>query len=145
MEYYALDQKLALFAVFMQVALTFYAIFRMGQMRIRSIRQFRIPLSEIAIDARRYPEQAQVYSNNLSNQFETPILLYTAVLFAMVYDANSMVLSWLTLAYVLSRYVHRYIHVKRNNVVLRFQVYLAGVIFLGLAWIVLGLSILEWI
>lgn len=145
MEYYSLDQKLALLAVFLQVALTFYAVIRMGQMRIRAIKRDRIKLSEVALDMRRYPEIAQRYANNLTNQFESPILFYVVVLFAHVYDAANLLFACLCLGYVATRFVHRYIHVKGDNVVRRFQVYLAGIVLLGLAWLVLGISILGWI
>jgi len=145
MEYYSFDQNLALLAVFLQVALTFYAVIRMGQVRIKSIRRDRIRLSDVALDARRYPEDAQKFANNLTNQFETPILLYAVVLFAMVYDASSVVFAWLCMLYVITRYIHRFIHVTSNNVVRRFVVFLVGVLFLGLAWLVLGISILQWL
>jgi len=145
LDYISFDQKLALLAVFLQVALTFYAVIRMGQVRLRVIRVNRIKLSEIAIDNRRYPEEAQVFANNLSNQFETPVLLYAVVLFATVYDVSSPVFAWLCMGYVATRYVHRYIHVRGNNVVRRFQVYLIGLGFLGLAWVVLGLRLIGFV
>ncbi|MDA0222866.1 MAG: MAPEG family protein [Rhodobacterales bacterium] len=145
MEYYAFDQKLALVAVFLQVALTFYAVIRMAQVRIKSIRQNRIRISDIALDARRYPEDAQKFANNLTNQFEFPMLLYVAVLFAMVYDAFSLAFAWLCIGFVATRYLHRYIHVTSNDVVRRFQVFLVGIVLLSLAWLVLGLNVLGWV
>jgi len=145
MEYYSTAQNLAILAVFLQVALTFYAIIRMGQVRVRSIRANRIRLSEVALDARRYPEEAQKFANNLSNQFETPILLYAAVTFSIIYDVTTLVFAWLCLGYVATRFVHRYIHVTSNNVLRRFQIFLLGVGLLALAWVILGLSIIGYI
>ena len=57
-DYVPIDMQIAIVCVFVQAALTFYAVFRMGVVRIRSIRQHNIRLSDIALDSRAYPAEA---------------------------------------------------------------------------------------
>lgn len=142
-DYVPIDMQIAIVCVFVQAALTFYAVFRMGVVRIRSIRQHNIRLSDIALDSRAYPAEALKHSNNLANQFEFPVLLYVGVMLATVFDASSMPFALACVGFVGSRVWHRMIHVRSNNVIMRFKVFLAGIVLLFLAWIFLALGLLE--
>ena len=142
MEYMSLDIKLALIAVFVQVALTFYAAVTMGIARVRAVRGQAVSMGDIALDSTAYPDETRKYGNNLANQFEFPVLLYVAVILASLYDAASMAFALSCVAYVVTRLHHRLIHVGRNKVALRFQVFLAGLVFLFMAWVFLALGLL---
>lgn len=143
MEYMPLHLEIALISVFAQVALTFYAVLRMGMVRLASIRDYEISLHSIAIDSSNYPENARKHANNLANQFEFPILLYVAVMLAVVFDVSSMPFAISCAGFVISRYFHRFVHVRRNNVRIRFVVFLAGIGLLALAWIFLGYGLVT--
>jgi len=142
MEYLSLDIKIEVVAVFVQVALTFYAAATMGWVRLRAIRDDDIPLADIAVDSNAYPTRARQYGNNLNNQFQFPVLLYVAVILASLYDASSMPFALACLGYVVTRLHHRLIHVGKNRVTIRFQVFLVGLVMLALAWVFLGLGML---
>ncbi len=142
MEYLSLDLKIALAAVFIEVGLTFYAAVTMAVVRVRAIRDTGIELSQIALDSTAYPRAALKYGNNLNNQFQFPMLLYVAVIFASLYDAASMPFALACLGYVVTRLHHRIIHVGSNNVRLRFQIFLTGLVLLFLAWVFLALGLL---
>ncbi len=141
MEFLPLDLKIAIACVFLQAGLTFYAILRVGFVRVRMIREENIRLAQIALDGQAYPDEARKQANNLANQFEFPVLLYMAVVFAAVFDASSMPFALACLVFVITRFIHRFIHVRSNNVVRRFKVFLIGVAVLAFAWLVLGLSL----
>ncbi len=143
MDYMPIDLQIAIAMVFLQAGLTFYAVIRMAFVRVRSIKEHHLRLADIAIDTGAYPDEARKYSNNLANQFEFPVLLYMAVVFAAVFDASSMPFALACVGYVATRFMHRFIHVRSNNVVKRFKVFLAGIVFLALAWVFLGLSIYD--
>ncbi len=130
MEYMPLDLKIAIVCVFVQVALTLYAVLRMGIVRPRQIRKYDINLGKIAVDNSNYLEEARKYANNLMNQFEFPILLYMGVLLAVMFDVSSMPFALCCVAYVITRYFHRFIHVHSNRVSVRFKVFLAKISFL---------------
>ncbi|MCA8868018.1 MAG: MAPEG family protein [Rhodobacteraceae bacterium] len=142
MQYMPLDLKIAVFSMFAQVLLTFYAVIKVGVTRITAVRQHGIRLSDVAFDASGYPEFARRHGNNLANQFEFPILLYVGVMLAVLFDASSMLFAIFCLGFVISRYYHRLVHVRSNRVVLRFQVFVAGIIMLFFAWVVLGFNLL---
>ncbi len=142
MEYMALDVKLAVFAVFAEVALTFYAAIAMGIARMRAVRDHKVSLEDVAVDTSAYPEDARKLGNNLANQFEFPVLLYVAVILASIYDAASMPFALSCLAYVVTRIHHRLIHVTSNKVQVRFQVFLAGLFFLFSAWVFLAFGLM---
>jgi hypothetical protein len=140
MNYMPLDLNIAIFCVFLQAGLTFYAVLRVGHARINAIRAENIKLAQIALDGFAYPDEARKQANNLTNQFEFPVLLYMSVAFAAIFDASSMPFAIACAGFVASRIVHRFIHVRSNNVVLRFKVFLVGVVFLAAAWVLLAIN-----
>lgn len=143
MEALTLDAQIALLSVFAQVALTFHAVITMAIVRVREIKANDIRLADISVDSSRYPAIARQYANNLANQFEFPVLLYVAVVLSLVLEASFLMFALACTAYVATRFVHRFIHVTSNQVVRRFQVFLAGMVFLGSAWVILLLGLLS--
>ena len=96
--------------------------------------QFRENLNE--------PPESLFVRNNLANQFELPVLFYAACLALHAVggaDPVAVVLAWL---FVISRYVHAWIHVTTNRIRHRRPAFTAGFVLLALMWIWLGVSIL---
>jgi len=133
---------IALICVFLQVGLTFWAIFRMGMVRIASLKSREVDLGDIALATHAYPDYVKPHQNNVDNQFQTPTLLYVVVGLAAGHDATNWGLAVGTVIFVISRFVHRYIHVGKNDVRKRFNAYLAGIVGLFIAWASLGLALL---
>ena len=134
--------SIALICVFLQVALTFYALVRMGKSRVASHVAKEVSFGDIALDTRNYPEDVRKVSNNVSNQFETPVLLYAVVAIAVASESANWPLAAGTMIYVASRYAHHIIHVGSNHVRKRFNAFLVGLIGLLIAWIGLGVALL---
>lgn len=87
------------------------------------------------------PDVSATVSNNLMNQFELPVLFH--VLCLALYVTNgvnylTLLLMWL---FVVSRYVHAYVHVTSNRLVARYQSFFFGVAVLGICWIWFALRI----
>ncbi len=141
MEYLSLDLKIALASVFAQVLLSFYAALTMGIARARAVSDGRVSADEVAIDSNAYPDDVRKLGNNLATQFEFPVLLYSAVAFAAIFDAASMPFALACVGYVITRVLHRFVHVNANDVRARFQVYMAGLALLFLAWIFLAMGL----
>lgn len=97
---------------------------------------------DIALDTRNYPEDVRKASNNVTNQFETPVLLYAVVAIAVASESANWPLAIGTMIYVASRYAHHIIHVGTNHVRKRFNAFLVGLIGLLIAWIGLGVALL---
>jgi len=143
MQYLPLDLKIVVVCVFLQAGLTFYAAVRMAIARARAVKAHEVRLADVALQTNSYPEHARQHANNLSNQFEFPILLYVAAVFAALFEASSMPFALACMGYVVTRFHHRFIHVTSNNVIYRFQSFLLGVVFLFMAWVFLALGFLD--
>jgi hypothetical protein len=74
-------------------------------------------------------------ANNLANLFEMPVLYFTLVPLLVIGNMAGpaqVALAWL---FVILRAVHSFVHLGRNDVRVRFTVYLASVIVLFAMWI----------
>ena len=134
--------SIALICVFLQVALTFFALVRMGQSRVASHVAKEVTYGEIALDTRNYPDGVRKVSNNVTNQFETPVLFYAVVAISAATESANWPVAIGTMIFVASRYVHHMIHVGSNHVRKRFNAFLVGLIGLLIAWIGLGVALL---
>ena len=134
--------SISLVCVFVQVALTFWAIARMGMVRVNSHKAREVSFRDVALNSGAYPENVTPFTNNVNNQFQTPILLYSVVAIAAATDGANWGLAAGAVVFVASRLVHHAIHVGKNNVIRRFNAYLIGLTGLFVAWLSLGVSLL---
>lgn len=88
------------------------------------------------------PPESLFVRNNLVNQFELPILFHASCLALYVVGAAGLfavVLAWI---FVLSRYVHAYIHVTSNRIRYRQPAFSLGFLVLAIMWIWLAIAII---
>jgi hypothetical protein len=133
-----MSMQAMLMPVFAQVALTFALLFWMSFLRIQAIRQGKVAPHTIALREPNWPPRATQISNAYHNQLETPLLFYVLILLALetrTADSILLVLSWL---FVVSRFVHAYIHITSNRIARRGPVFLVGAIGLALMWIIVA-------
>jgi hypothetical protein len=133
-----MSMQAMLMPVFAQVALTFVLLFWMSILRIQAIRQGKVAPHAIALREPNWPPRAIQIGNAYHNQLETPLLFYALILLALetrTADSVLLVLSWL---FVVSRFVHAYIHITSNRVDRRGPVFLVGAIGLALMWIIVA-------
>lgn len=108
------------------------AAVRAGRARIS---QFRENLNE--------PQDSLFVRNSLANQFELPVLFHAACLALFVAGAAgawAVVLAWL---FVVSRYVHAFIHVTTNRIRLRQPAFASGFAVLVVLWAMLAVHLLR--
>jgi hypothetical protein len=128
-----------------QVALTFIVMINMYRERVSEMKIKRIHPQQIKT---RYKSKALLKdsapaADNYSNLFELPSLFYLAIILTLtllIQDAILVVLAWL---FVVSRYLHSFIHVSYNNVMHRFLVFIFGSFVLFAYWLRLGWIILQ--
>jgi hypothetical protein len=128
-------ETLLILAAGAQVALTIFAVMRMGTARIRALKGREVGLADVSLDTRNYPEPLHKLQNNTTNQFETPVLFFAAVATALAADLASFGLAALALAWLVTRAIHMAIHTGSNNVIRRFNSFLAGLLILGAMWV----------
>jgi len=131
-----------LLPLFVQVVLTLGLIFWGGALRVQAIRSGSTNVHDIALGQPGWPEQATKVINAYHNQLQLPVLYYLLIALVLLVapaTPGMVVLSWL---FVLSRLFHALIHVTTNNVPRRFFVFLAGVAFLALMWLIFAATVL---
>lgn len=129
-----------LYPMFASVLLAFIVLYTLARQRIGELKRNRI--NPQAVDTRQHSQEifkaATAASDNLQNQFETPILFYLAILVCMslmIQDVVIVVLAW---GYVVLRYLHSFIHLTYNAVKHRFIAFVFSVVLLFSIWVRLG-------
>lgn len=131
-----------LLPVFVLVALTFGLMFWMGRARIGALKAGQVKMGEVALGQTNWPPRVQQISNSYASQFQLPVLFYVLTVLAMFTrqaDYLFVALAWL---FVLTRFVHVYIHTTSNYVRHRFNAFLVGAVILLAMWIIFAAKIL---
>jgi hypothetical protein len=130
-----------MFAMFLLVAMV---LLRMRSMRFAAVRRKEVRASFYrAYQGEEEPEPLRVIARHFSNLFEVPVLFYVGALMTYV---THQVTWWLVLcawAYVGLRYVHTYVHLTVNNVIVRLSVYFASNFVLAVMWACLLVQLLR--
>ena len=123
--------------VLAQVLLTFVIVGLLGRARVTAVRARRVKIGDIALSGERWPDEVRRVSNNLSNQFETPVLFYVLVAVALHVGATGWPMVALAWLYVASRVGHAVVHTTTNHVLTRFRIFLVGLVALLAMWLVI--------
>ena len=96
--------------------------------KAQAVRRKTVNLKQAALDHRAWPDSVVKVSNNIANQFETPVLFYVACLALFQLNAVSAVVLMLAWLYVATRLVHGFVHVRSNFVPIRMSAFAAGLL-----------------
>ena len=133
-----------LYPVFAMVLLVAIVLMRMRSLRFAAVRNRDVSVEYYrAFHGETEPEPLRVVARHFSNLFEMPVLFYVVVL--MIYTTRQ-VTWWLVAcgwAYVALRYVHSWIHLTSNVVMVRFTVYFASGFVLFAMWVGLLVRLLR--
>lgn len=132
--------KALLYPLLVQVTLTFVVMFRMYAQRSAEFRAERIRPREVATrrEAMNRLRSSAASSDNFSNQFEMPVLFYTAVVLAVTLLVQDLLLVMLAWIYVGLRVIHAAIHLSYNDVLHRFYAFVLSAFVLLAIWLRLG-------
>ena len=131
-----------LLPVFVQVALTFVLLMRLGSGRLRTLSAGKTKVRDIALGESNWPADVTQVGNCFNNQFQLPMLFYVLVVLALFLhkaDLLFVIMSWI---FVISRVVHAGVHITSNNVNQRFAAYTVGMVVLLLMWAIFAARIL---
>ena len=135
-----IQSKIILSVVIIQVFFTVWTILSMGLARVKAIKTSELTTKDVALDNKVYPDDVLKLGNNMQNQFETPILLYAGAAIAMSVGTN-WVMAGAAVAFMATRFWHRWIHVSHNNVTKRFMMFVYGLGALCVFWAALAFEI----
>ena len=136
-----MNNDLIFLPVLAHVVLIFMLYIYLGIVKSKAVKEGTIDRKKAALDPKAWPEPVVKVINNLGNQFESPIIFYIiSIIYYLTNNVDSLLISVMSL-YVLTRYMHTYIHVTSNFVPYRFKLFLVGVlILLALTvWLILKL------
>lgn len=88
------------------------------------------------------PEQSIFVRNALANQFELPVLFHVVCLALYATAGAGVVAVTLAWLFVVSRYVHTFIHVTSNRIRYRQPVFILGFVLVMVMWGMLALHLL---
>lgn len=123
-------------------AVLIYALYVLiSQKRIKAVKagsarssQFRENVSE--------PPESLFVRNNMTNQFELPMLFYPVCFGLFVTDGVTVFTFILACLFVVSRYIHTWIHVTTNRIRHRRPIFIVGFFILGALWITFAVQLL---
>ena len=132
--------KPLLYPLLIQVALTFTVMFVMYRQRVAEYRRKQLHPNRTTprTQAREVLVDSAKSSDNFQNQFEMPVLFYTAIILAITLLLQDVLLSALAWTYVTLRVLHSVVHVSYNNVMHRFYLFACSAFVLLLLWVRLG-------
>lgn len=121
------------FAMLAQGGLALALLIYLGTIRIPMVTRGEVRIEDIELGNEGWPKREHQASNAFDNQFQLPVLFYAACLVAIAFGPTLFEVL-LALAFVVSRYVHAFIHVTSNAVVRRFSAYAVGFAVLCVFW-----------
>lgn len=98
--------------------------------KAKAVKAKLVNLREAAVDNRAWNREVVLVSNNIANQFETPILFYVICIVSFLAGTIDMVSVGLAWFFVALRYVHAYLHTGANFVPLRMKAFMASMVVL---------------
>lgn len=123
-----MNPNLIFLPVLVHMLLIFSLYIRLAAVKRRSVGE--VDPKVTALDPKAWPEEVVKISNNIANQFETPILFYVLSVILFLTDNVSVFSVSLMGLYVVSRIVHSFIHTGSNYVPVRMKVFLVGTLML---------------
>jgi len=119
-----------LLPVLIQILLTLVALIFLLVRKIKAIKAGEVDRKKTALDNSAWPEDVVKVSNNIANQFQTPVLFYVlCILFHVTNTVTApvLILAWV---YTISRLAHAYVHIGSNFVPARFIIFILGTVCL---------------
>ena len=133
-----------LYPVFAMTGLTFFVVARLGFLRYLAVRRGEVDPRFFSL-YRGYeePEKLALYSRHVVNHFEAPVLFYVICIIAFITDQSGDAAFGLASLYVGLRYVHSYVHLTSNIVIVRFRVFVFSMITLAALWAVVLTGVMR--
>ena len=125
-----MNNDLIFLPVLAHIMLVFMLYIYLGIVKSRATKAGSVDRKAANLNSKAWPDYVVKESNNLDNQFEAPVLFYMlSVIFYLTQHVDSLLLSIMSI-FVLSRYLHAYVHVTSNYVPYRFKLFIVGVLIL---------------
>jgi hypothetical protein len=130
-----MQQSTAIFwPVIVQVALIYVVYYLLFNRRQAAVKSGRVRLSQLR-DNVTEPEETRFLKNNLTNQYELPVLFIAGCIATYATGNAGLIAVLLAWIFVGLRIAHATIHVGQNRLRHRVPVFIAGYVVNGLLWL----------
>lgn len=109
-----------------------------GKRKSADVKSGQFDREKAAMDNEAWSIPVVLTSKNLANQFQLPVIFYVLCLILASLDAVTMVTLVVAWVFVVTRYVHAYVHVSTNYVPARLRAFLLGALSL---FVLFGLTV----
>jgi hypothetical protein len=125
-----MNQNIIFYPLLIQIMLVLLLYILLGIEKSKAVKAGTVDRKKTALHNNAWPDHVLRVSNNIANQFETPILFFVLSLVFFSLKAVDVTVLVLSCVYVASRIVHAYIHVTSNYVPKRLGVFMVGCVIL---------------
>ena len=135
--------ELILYPAIAMFFLSMFVLFKTGMSRNAAVKRREVDVRYYQLYQGEEPKHLRLLSRHLQNQFEVPPLFYVVVLALFItglVSPISLIAAWM---FVALRVLHTWVHLNGNNVLRRFQVFIASCVMLMLLWAYLLLGLLS--
>jgi len=136
-----MEATLILWPVLAQIFLTLFLFLLLGLRKTKAIKTGSVDRQKTALHNHAWPDDVLKVSNNIQNQFQTPVLFYILSLLFLVLDSVSVGVLFFAWTYIITRLIHAYVHVGENYVPVRFKVFIVGSLCLTILSVILVLTL----
>lgn len=124
------------------VLLTVIVSIRLIQLRYRAVFRDGVnPLYFKLNKGAKLPDYLVKVTQHYENLFETPLLFYVGVILVLVLNRVDSVYVLLAWAYLFSRIVHAYIHIGKNKILQRRNIFLLSYLIIVFLWIHIAVDV----
>lgn len=125
-----MNNELIFLPVLAHIFLVFMLYIALGRVKTKAVKAGQVDRQVASLNPKAWPEYVLKVSNNLDNQFASPVLFYVlSMIYYVTNHINGILISIMGL-YVLSRYLHTYVHITSNYVPHRYKLFVAGLLIL---------------
>ena len=132
-----MNSDLVYLPVLAHIALVLFLFIRLGSEKSKAFKLGLVDPKVTALNPKAWPDAVVKISNNIDNQFETPMLFYALVFIYVLCDLLSPLVLGLMLFYVATRYLHAYVHTTSNYVPNRYKIFVLGMFTLLVLLVIL--------
>jgi hypothetical protein len=133
-----------LYPVFVLFVLTAFSTLRLAYLRLNAVKKGEVnPKFYRDYEGFEETEKLRVASRHVINLYEAPVLFYTVSIIAYVTGVGGFAIVVMAWAYVLLRYLHSYVHLTSNKVLLRFRLFASSQAVLVALWITVFVAVLQ--
>jgi len=121
-----MERELIFYPIIAQIMLTFIVYMILPIAKARVLRTTEVDIVRRALHNDAWPDSVLKISNNVQNQFESPVLFYA--LCFMLWATNIVTIFVLSIAwsFVALRVVHALVHTRSNKIPVRKRIFMAS-------------------